>query len=259
MLKVLSLCLCIALGCGACASMQWDTSQEKEKQELVRKQSQQRDVLYLKNGSIIKGTVTELIADSTVKIQSADTNVSVFNMSDVQKMVKETGGDEPVKTVISVLLGYGVTEGYNSGFGVKIGGISPEGLYLGGTFVYHLGTSQTVSSYYGPVTATSNVYLFGVEVGYDSFPKRISKTIAGIRPYTGVHFGIYQVTATSSYVIKPATVSETRIGVPVGVVLQIIPNNNFAVGIDTRYLFVIGDDRGEFNSLSIFASLSFVF
>ena len=50
---------------------------------------EQIDVVYLKNGSMIKGTVTELIVDKTVKIQTSDGSLWVFNMSEVEKIVKE--------------------------------------------------------------------------------------------------------------------------------------------------------------------------
>lgn len=47
------------------------------------------DVLYLKNGSIIKGTITELVPNQTVKIRTADGSLFVFKMEEVDKVVKE--------------------------------------------------------------------------------------------------------------------------------------------------------------------------
>jgi hypothetical protein len=50
----------------------------------VFSQTGPKDVVYLKNGSIIKGFVLEQIPDQTVKIQTTDGNVYVFKMSKKQ-------------------------------------------------------------------------------------------------------------------------------------------------------------------------------
>ncbi len=51
---------------------------------------QQKDVLYLKNGSIIKGTITEMNPSTGLKIKTADGSLFVFSMDEVEKMEKET-------------------------------------------------------------------------------------------------------------------------------------------------------------------------
>ena len=48
-----------------------------------------RDVLFLKNGSIIKGLIVELIPDTVVKIQTADGSMFVYAMTEVAKIEKE--------------------------------------------------------------------------------------------------------------------------------------------------------------------------
>lgn len=56
------------------------------------------NVLYLKNGSIIKGTLIEVIPDSTVKIQTADGSLFVYNINEVDKItsaVTVTGHPTP--------------------------------------------------------------------------------------------------------------------------------------------------------------------
>jgi len=52
-------------------------------------QSQDVDLLYLKNGSIIRGQVIELNS-SSVKIRTTDGSLFVYSMSEVEKMVKES-------------------------------------------------------------------------------------------------------------------------------------------------------------------------
>lgn len=56
----------------------------------------QHDILYLKNGSVIRGDVVELIPDSTVRVVTADSSVFVVRMSEVDKIVK---GTPPVVSV----------------------------------------------------------------------------------------------------------------------------------------------------------------
>lgn len=48
-----------------------------------------KDVLYLKNGSIINGTIIE-INDNQIKIRSADKNIFGFKTEEVDKYVKES-------------------------------------------------------------------------------------------------------------------------------------------------------------------------
>ncbi len=51
--------------------------------------AQSSDLLYLKNGSIIKGTIVELLPEKTVKIRTADGSVHAYMMSEVEKIVKD--------------------------------------------------------------------------------------------------------------------------------------------------------------------------
>lgn len=47
------------------------------------------DVVYFKNGSIIRGNIIEQIPNETLKIQTKDGNVFVCNLIEVQKITKE--------------------------------------------------------------------------------------------------------------------------------------------------------------------------
>ena len=48
-----------------------------------------RDVVYLKNGSIIKGMVIEQIPTESLKIKTSDGSLFVYKMEEVLKIVKE--------------------------------------------------------------------------------------------------------------------------------------------------------------------------
>lgn len=47
-----------------------------------------QEVLYLKNGSIIRGTILELVPEKSVKIQTGDGSIFVYQMSEVEKITK---------------------------------------------------------------------------------------------------------------------------------------------------------------------------
>ena len=52
-------------------------------------QSSLQDVVSLKNGSIIRGEIVEMISGETVKIITADGSVFVYPFADVEKFSKE--------------------------------------------------------------------------------------------------------------------------------------------------------------------------
>lgn len=47
------------------------------------------EVVYTKNGSVVRGIITETKPGKSVKIETADGNVFVFDMKDVEKITKE--------------------------------------------------------------------------------------------------------------------------------------------------------------------------
>ena len=51
------------------------------------------DVVYLRNGSVIKGTVSNVTPNETVTIQTFDGNIFVLNMSEVTQIVHEENAD----------------------------------------------------------------------------------------------------------------------------------------------------------------------
>jgi len=48
-----------------------------------------QEVVYLKNGSIIRGTIIEQVPGKSLKIQTVDGNVFVYEMEEVEKVAKE--------------------------------------------------------------------------------------------------------------------------------------------------------------------------
>ena len=48
-----------------------------------------QDVVYLKNGSIIHGMIVEQVPGKSLKIETKDKNVFVFQLEEVEKITKE--------------------------------------------------------------------------------------------------------------------------------------------------------------------------
>ena len=55
----------------------------------LRAQSNLEDVVYLKNGSIIRGIIIEQVPSQSLKIQTRDRNVFVFKMDEIEKITRE--------------------------------------------------------------------------------------------------------------------------------------------------------------------------
>ena len=56
---------------------------------MIQAQTQQ-EVVYLKNGSVVKGVIIEQIPNKSLKIQTADGSIFAYQMNEVDKITKET-------------------------------------------------------------------------------------------------------------------------------------------------------------------------
>ncbi|MDN5290103.1 MAG: hypothetical protein PWQ06_342, partial [Anaerophaga sp.] len=52
-------------------------------------QNNYRDVVHLKDGSIIKGIIIEQVPNEQIKIETSDGSVFVYKMNEIAKMSKE--------------------------------------------------------------------------------------------------------------------------------------------------------------------------
>ena len=52
-------------------------------------QNNYQDVVYLKNGSIIRGVVIEQVPNESIKIETSDKSIFVYQMDEIQKITKE--------------------------------------------------------------------------------------------------------------------------------------------------------------------------
>jgi len=144
---------------------------------------------------------------------------------------------------VAGLLGYGFKDGVGLGLGVRGGYTLPMNVYVGGTFVYHLGKSE--STPLGDVS--EHIYYFGVEGGYD-----INVEPVVIRPYLGL--GAATATATvpgfsfGGTSVPSQTASDTKFAAWPGATV-LYPIGNAFVGGDARFLIV-----SDFNAFSLFAT-----
>jgi len=85
---------------------------------MIVAQDKLEDVIYLKNGSIIRGTIIEQVPNVSVKIQTADKNIFNFNINEIEKFTKE----EPVRNLQESQYKFRQT-GFtnNTEFGISVG------------------------------------------------------------------------------------------------------------------------------------------
>ena len=57
-----------------------------------------KDVLYLKNGSVIYGQLIEMVPDKQVKIKTADGSVFVYNTSERARLLRVSRGLSTTRT-----------------------------------------------------------------------------------------------------------------------------------------------------------------
>jgi len=85
--------------------------------------AQTTDTVYLKNGSVIRGSVIESIPNETIKIKTKDGSVFVYNQSEVEKITKEEGSKLNMPDLSSLnitpayadkTIRYGVRAGFNA-------------------------------------------------------------------------------------------------------------------------------------------------
>jgi len=157
--------------------------------------------------------------------------------------------DETGKFAVAPLLGYG-SNYFGLAIGARAGYTLPAKVYVGGTLMYHFGSTYGYGGYYGGASISSHALYPAGEVGYDIHVGPVT-----IRPYAGV--GIAFVTASSSYLGND--VSETNSSLllyPGATAHWNIPRSNFFVGGDTRMLILT---RGGDPSFGFYATAGMKF
>lgn len=109
-------------------------------------QRQMQDVVYLKNGSVIRGMIVEQIPNKTIKIETKDGNLFVYSFDEIQKITKESPRSSNKASTNAIL------------FGVK--GLAATDISSG---AYGFGGGASII--YGPASSVIK-YEFGLEAYY---------------------------------------------------------------------------------------------
>ena len=135
---------------------------------------------------------------------------------------------------VAPLLGFG-TNNLELGVGVRGGTVAfvPH-LWVGGTFVFHKGTSRSGTAGGVSYSGSSSAVYFGPEVGYDFALGPVL-----LRPYGGLGPALLSVSASAGNVSASDTAT-TLILWTGAVVLYGIPGSRFFVGADARMITVPG-------------------
>ncbi len=152
---------------------------------------------------------------------------------------KSAAGDAQVRTggSAALLLGYGFDDVFKLGLGVRGGYTLPMKVYVGGTFVYHLGTSVDVGA---GQSVSVNIMMFGAEGGYE-----LAAGPVIVRPYAGLGLAVVKVSepaiTVAGVTAGGGSASDSRVYFAPGVTVLYPVTSNIAVGADARVVIVSSD------------------
>lgn len=150
---------------------------------------------------------------------------------------------------VAPLLGFGSNH-LNFGFGARAGYTLPQKVYIGGTFMYHLGMSESYGLFGQTNEVSTKVFYPAGEVGYDFHVGPVT-----IRPYGGV--GVVFISSSVTVGNQSSSASTNSLALYPGATAQWnIPRSDFFVGGDTRILILT---RGGDPSFGLFATAGIKF
>lgn len=63
-------------------------------------QGRTQDVVYLKNGSVIRGLIIEQVPNKSIKVQARDESIFVYQMDEIEKLGKEEDTSYSFKKIL---------------------------------------------------------------------------------------------------------------------------------------------------------------
>lgn len=67
---------------------------------IYAQQNNMIDVVYLKNGSILRGIIIEQVPNESIKLQTADGNIFVYQTGEIEKITKEASVNQSRKQLV---------------------------------------------------------------------------------------------------------------------------------------------------------------
>jgi len=182
-----------------------------------------QDVVYLKNGSVIRGEIIEQVPNVSIKIKTRDGSIFVYTMEEISKITKEKAlgveeEEEEVETTTSSKKYSGLIWSLGAGISLPVIEDSFTDFSLGPNFaasVGHLFSSsfglELHSQYNSFEGGDFNISSLLVQMRLGNF----SKT-SKVNPYATVGLGLYVLAASYKSGGLTISVSESNFGLRVG-------------------------------------------
>ena len=148
-----------------------------------------KDVVYLKNGSVVKGLIIEQVPNEHIKIMTNDGNIFVFKYSEIEKITKEA--EELNLDEYGGQISYGIAIGGGGIVGV------PVRYYLNPKTALEAGAFYRMTIDLDNETSTGGIMIAGgpiiyLDKSYNSFKEKIISN--GITLKAGYSFSDYKET-----------------------------------------------------------------
>lgn len=165
----------------------------------------QKEIVYLKNGSIIKGIVIEQVPNESLKIKTSDGSIFAYKMDEILKITKDVNNssrdfeDEEKDNNKLSRCHFGIRAGYSSsssedcdplpsvygGLGIDFK-IAPVPLYLeSGLYYMNKGYKYESRWYYGTETETYNEHSILTPILLSYHVPLMSNKKMSIQPFVG--------------------------------------------------------------------------
>src|SRR5690606_12866942 len=174
-------------------------------------QNNYQDVVYLKNGSIIRGVIIEQVPNKSIKIETADRSVFVHTMDEIEKLTKE-----PFQKNNEYRSSSGLQSGYK--VIVELGNQVASGSFGMDRLKLNIVNGYQINPYFSLGFGTGLRYYFDAEAALIPFFADFRTYFINnkVTPYLSLGIG-YSLDATNSlegvgFLLNPATGVSFKVG-----------------------------------------------
>ena len=232
-----------------------------ETNKAERKKNSQ-DVVYKKDGSILRGMIVEQVPNDVIKLETRDGSLFVIKSADIDRITLEQAQNQAGPTTkstssraspfkVSSLFGYGtsnfVLNPYAFGIGLRGYAVMQNGLSVGGSFTHHFGSSESESFALGSVELSLESWQISGEVGY-----QVKSEAAIVHPYLNFGYLIVVGDVESDFGSSSGVGNSLFLAPAISVTFPVTPRLH--IGPDIRYL--IGFESSDDNGLLMYLRVS---